>query len=357
MPQHKTRVRVAGPGLLSPVAVIVVLLALPQRGSAYVDLPAQSLAMLCRYPYASDIAVLRVEEVKREKYGLIFRKVRDLKGKYPGERVTLIVREQPANENYHPLDNKNHPQQRRQVMDWAEEGKTAVVLYSAGKQLLCLGTHWVSVTGEAGKPPSEGPWVLPAGCDSRFLRLYCGDGEGLVTAVNDLLAGKEVTVPHMVGTDEMLNDRSAPIRWRRADRADPFDLEAFNRDGGRFRNIHFSPFQDQAPWSTHRGSPQRTGADDTPGPTKPKVLWVHTSEGHYIAPLVPGTKEVFASTLGAFNGPSFQAFALDAAGDKQLRWTRGAPLLRLPIAAAPALVRGPTDLLIFGDGSDADDGA
>jgi outer membrane protein assembly factor BamB len=333
-----------------------VLVAVPQRGPAYIDFPAQSLAMLCRYPYASDIAVLRAEKVNKEKYAIVFRKVRDLKGKYPGERVTLIIQDKPANENYHSLDGKNHAQQRRQIMDWAEEGKTAVVLFAAEKQLLCLGTHWLSVTRAAGKPPADGPWVLPAGCDSRYLRLYCGDVEGLVAALTDLLTGKEVTVPRMVGTNEMLNDRTAPIRRRPADRADPFDLDAFERDGGRFRNIYFSPFQDQAPWSTHRGNPQRTGADG-PGPKAAKVLWVYKSEEHFLATLVPGARDLYASSLGAFNCPRFHALALDPVGDRQVRWSKGAPLLRQPIAGAPALLGGPTEVLVFGDGFHTDEGA
>src|SRR5262249_33541188 len=53
----------------------------------------------------------------------------------------------------------------------------------------------------------------------------------------------------------------------------------------------------------------------------------------------------------------FQALALDPAGDKQVRWAKGPPLLRQPIAGAPALVRGPTELLVFGDGFHSDEGA
>src|SRR5262249_17329531 len=118
-----------------------------------------------------------------------------------------------------------------------------------------------------------------------------------------------------------------------------------------------TPFGGQTPWSTHRGNPQRTGADDGAGPTGPKLLWVHKSEEQFVAPLVPGAWQVYASGLGAFTGPCFYALDLDPAGDKRLRWAKGAPLLRPPLAAAPALVRGPTELLVFGDGSHTDGGA
>src|SRR5262249_36539545 len=116
-------------------------------------------------------------------------------------------------------------------------------------------------------------------------------------------------------------------------------------------------FADQAPWSTHRGNPQRTGADGGPGPAKPNVLWVHKTRDHHVAPLVPGGKDLFASSPGGFNTPAFRAVALAPARDKEVRWARGVPLLRLPIAAAPAFVRGRTDLLVFGDGFHTDEGA
>src|SRR5262249_38519757 len=155
------------------------------------------------------------------------------------------------------------------------------------------------------------------------------------TAVTDIVAGKEVTVPGLAGTNLMMNDRTAPIRRKRADKADP--------PGARFD--YRNPFADQAPWGTHRGNPQRTGADG-PGPAKPNVLRVYKSEDHFLAPLVPGARDLYASSLGAFNTPGFHAFALDSAGDRQVRWAKGAPLLRQPIAGAPALLGGNLELLV-----------
>jgi len=75
-----------------------------------------------------------------------------------------------------------------------------------------------------------------------------------------------------------------------------------------------SPFPKPASWSTHRGSARRTGADGGRGPTRPKVLWVHKSPDHFIAPLVPGAKELFASSLGAFNIPAFAHWPLSPRG-------------------------------------------
>src|SRR5439155_25248930 len=105
-----------------------------------------------------------------------------------------------------------------------------------------------------GRLPAKEPSVLGVAADSRMQRLFCGDMEELITAVTDLVAGKEATVPHMLGTAKMLSDRTALIFRSRADLHVPPNKPLFD------------PFKGQASWSTHRGNPQRTGADGGPGP-------------------------------------------------------------------------------------------
>src|SRR5579872_937867 len=108
-------------------------------------------------------------------------------------------------------------------------------------------------------------------------------------------------------------------------------------------------------WLTHRGNPQRTGAaDDQPGPKSPKVLWIHKTREHYVAAPVPGGKEVYVSSLGAFNTSRFDALAVDPAAPKRIAWSKMAPLLKLPMVSAPALSEGK---LVFGDGMHQTDGA
>jgi outer membrane protein assembly factor BamB len=110
-----------------------------------------------------------------------------------------------------------------------------------------------------------------------------------------------------------------------------------------------------ADWLTHRGNAQRTGAaDDQPGPKSPKVLWVHTTREHFIAAPVPGGKEVYLSSLGAFNTSRFDALAVDPAATKRIAWSKSAPFLKLPVVCAPALSSGK---LVFGDGMHQTDGA
>jgi outer membrane protein assembly factor BamB len=179
----------------------------------------------------------------------------------------------------------------------------------------------------------------------------------LIAAISDLCDGKaDVTVPRMVGTAKMVSDRSGTVLRFRADRQEFGDRGSFTPDA-RPKTDYHNPFADQAVWATHRGNAQRTGADDKPGPRKPNILWVHKSPDHFIAPLVPGTRDVFASSVGAFNTPNLHAFALDPAGEKQARWTKSAPLLKQPIAGAPALLGGQVEMLLVGDGFHTDEGS
>jgi outer membrane protein assembly factor BamB len=375
MLQHDPRIRAVGPSLLPAAAVVLVLLAgEPRPAHGFIDLPVQSLAKLCKD--AEAIAVLRVERVNREKRAIVYRKVRDLKGSFPtqgkyfGDTFTHVLWEPPGGWIVQALGRARLEMHHEAILAGSSEGKTAVIFQRGGEQAICVGPTWyharpavsgrlalngVTYHSDREKPPEKEPWVYGGASDPRFARLFCGDAEELVAAVTDLLAGKEVTVPRMAGTAEMLSDRTGPVQRSRADREEFPDRSGWTRDFQSKKEFH-DPFGGQAPWSTHRGSPRRAGADATPGPKRPHVLWAHPSKDHYIAPLVPGAQDVFASSLGGFNNPALQAFALDPAGDKQLRWAKGAPLLRLPVAAAPALARGHTEMLVFGDGFHTDEG-
>lgn len=109
-----------------------------------------------------------------------------------------------------------------------------------------------------------------------------------------------------------------------------------------------------ADWSTNRGNAQRTGQIDAlPGPSTPKVLWVHRSEDHFIAAPVAGPNAVYVSGLGALNTSSFQALNTDPAAKARVVWSKTAPYLKLPVASAPAVSNG---LLVFGDGMHQTDG-
>jgi outer membrane protein assembly factor BamB len=372
------RTRTVSPGLLLAVVVVLWPIAETRLAQGFIDIPVQSLAQLCKH--ADAIAVLRVEKVNREKRAIVYSKRRDLKGSFPtqgkyfGSTFTHIIRKTPY--GFVPSDLTTLDRlelQEEAILAWAAEGNTAVIFQRQGEHAICVGYSWyharpalVIGSERGGAPPAKEPWVYGGPADPRFARVFCGEVEELVTAAADLLAGKEATTPRMVGPVTILSDRTGPIRRARADQIVFPDRSGWNHTPGGSRPgspSHYqpkkefdNPFRDQAPWATHRGNPQRTGGDG-PGPKGPKLLWVHKCENRFIAPLAPGAEALYGSSLGPFNIPGFHALALGPAGEKQVRWAKGAPLLKLPIAAAPALLGGHAEMLAFGDGFHTDEGA
>ena len=66
-------------------------------------------------------------------------------------------------------------------------------------------------------PPRDERWVLAGGCDSRFLRFFCGDADQLATAVPEILLGKAVKVPCLVGDPKAVSAETAALREIDAD--------------------------------------------------------------------------------------------------------------------------------------------
>jgi outer membrane protein assembly factor BamB len=321
------------------IVTVVLLLTIVRPAWAVIDAPGETLAKQCAL--VQTISVLRVEKVNREKKGIVYRKARDLKGnsaspfRLLGDTCTHVFGESPTAKS-HPQDSDNQILQNDAILAWAEEGKTAVIFQRGDArgsvQAICIGHAWYTANGV---PPAKRPWVQTCAADSRMQHLFCGDVEELIDAITKIQADKEVTIPVMIGDTKMLSEHAGPIRRVRADKKLDFH----------------SPFHWHAtPWATHRANAWRTGADQGPGPKRPKVLWVHRSDNQFVAPLIAGAKELYAPSLGAFNKGGFHALALDPAETKRERWSRFTPILDHPVVAAPALVAVHTYLLIFGDG-------
>jgi outer membrane protein assembly factor BamB len=362
MLRHSSRIRI-GLAFRHAAAVVVLLVIGERPASAYIDIPLPSLARLCQDTPA--IAVLRVEKVNRAKMAIVYRKVRDLKGSFPtqgkyfGDTFTHALREPLT--PFVPGQPPDHARriryemQHAAILAWAAEGNIAVIFQRGGEQAICVGPAWYharpALVIGSDRPPATEAWVYSGAGAPELARFFSGDVEELVDAVTKLLAKRPATIPRMVGTIGMVSDRVGPIRRVPADYDDALERKSHRDMVKEFRD----PFLGQSAWSTHRGNAQRTGAVEEPGPKAPKVLWAHKSEDHFIAALVPGGKDVYASSFGAFNSPNLQALALDPEGARQVRWYKGAPLLRQPIAAAPALLGG--QWLVFGDGFNTAEGS
>src|SRR5262249_20404356 len=179
-----------------PVAIGLLLLAGPQSAQAYITYPVQTLGQLCGSTY---ITVVRVEKVNKEKGVIIYRKVQDLKGKYPQDTVKHVfnLKNTPAHKGLGDVPVRPDEKDWRYAIQWADAGKTAVMftlkydpygdfghtyIDRCWYATMCPKRDWdwwYSIYSDAG-PRRRGPGAPPA-------QLFSGVGE--------MLAGKDSVVP------------------------------------------------------------------------------------------------------------------------------------------------------------------
>jgi len=151
----------------------------------YIDVPPHTLGHQCNY--SSNIAVLQVESIHKDKKAVVFRQIKVLKGEWSAETVRHFV-----------VSAETEP-----ILAWAKPGKTAV-------------TFFVKTDHHAGYTYIDGFWYVNRLfiIDSKVindmgkwqaymarpsqLRTFSGTPEELVTAITAILKGKEVIVPCMV---------------------------------------------------------------------------------------------------------------------------------------------------------------
>ena len=171
--------------LPAAASFLVLLGEIMPPAQAYIDVPPHTLGHMCSY--STDIAVLRVEKVDKEKKVIFYRKVQELKGKWPAE----VIFHQVVSKDVDP------------VLESAEPGKTAVTFY-------------VKTDHHAGYTYIDGCWYINRlfVVDSKVindvgkwqaywartqqLRTFSGKSQELPTAVAAILKGEEVVVPCMV---------------------------------------------------------------------------------------------------------------------------------------------------------------
>jgi HEAT repeat protein len=125
------------------------------------------------------IVVLQVDKVSKEKGVIVYRKVADLKGRYPDEMAK------------HHIMEGLHPRESKLILDWAEPGKTAICFHNGKQSLICLDHYWYECAAR------EAPWWgLTRGRPELSLS-YFGSAEKLRQCVAAILAGREAVVPVM----------------------------------------------------------------------------------------------------------------------------------------------------------------
>src|SRR5579859_1240762 len=159
---------------------------------AYVEAP-HSLGQVIAL--STNVLVMRVEQVDKTKNIIVYRKVRDLKGKHP----TDIIRHNIGRGGF-------NPREWQYTMEWAEVGKTAVFFHNGGASETCIGTYWYQAY-------AGGDWWNLSHGEPYLLRSFAGNVEKLAAAVSDIVVGREVVVPCMVdGNKDDLHLRRARIQ-------------------------------------------------------------------------------------------------------------------------------------------------
>ena len=93
------------------LAVLVVIAFLARPANGYVEVPYALGKIIAE---STNVLVIVVESVDKQKNTIVYKKVRDLKGTHPGETIKHNI----AQAGFHPREWQN-------VMAWAEVGKTA----------------------------------------------------------------------------------------------------------------------------------------------------------------------------------------------------------------------------------------
>jgi hypothetical protein len=175
---------------------IAALLTNPRPAPAYVEAP-QSLGSVVNQ--STNIVLMTVSKVDKEKNLIIFQKVQDIKGKHPQD----VIRHNIGRGGLRPGE-------WQEIMNWAEPGKQAVFFHNGGASETFIGVTWYQAY-------PQGDWWGMSHGEPFLLRSYSGKVEKLPGLLADMLAGKEVVVPCLVdGDKEALHKKTAKVQRLKA---------------------------------------------------------------------------------------------------------------------------------------------
>ena len=196
------------------VSLVALLCAVLAR--AYVEAP-YSLGRVCQE--STNIVLVEVMRVNKERGLIVFKKVKDLKGKHPEQEIKHNI----GKRGFHPREWQN-------IMAWAEPGKKAVFFNNGGQSETCIGTYWYQCY-------REGAWWGMTHAEPFLMRTYFGDAEKLAGHLTAMLQGREVIVPCLQdGPKDQLHQRKGKVQRLRAslkrqDYNPRRDFVAFGGDG------------------------------------------------------------------------------------------------------------------------------
>src|SRR5262245_56524597 len=97
-----------------PICLVLAVLATASPSWGYIEIP-YTLGRVVNE--SSNIVLMKVEKVNKERRLIYYKKVADIKGKHNGEAIKHII-----TDGFHGREPKF-------IMDWAEPGKTAIFFY------------------------------------------------------------------------------------------------------------------------------------------------------------------------------------------------------------------------------------
>jgi hypothetical protein len=190
-----------------PVLTCGLLLTSSTAAHGYITAPVPTLGQLCNW--STYVTVVEVEKVSKEKGIVIYKKVKDLKGKYPKERIKHVfdVKNTPAHKGSGDVPVRPDEKDWQHAIQWAQPGKTAIVTSKKYDPYGDFGHTYIDGCWYATMcPPRDWEnWYSiysDTGCLSRW---YCGSPAQLIPALEAVMADKEAIVPVLVkGTREEL---------------------------------------------------------------------------------------------------------------------------------------------------------
>jgi hypothetical protein len=148
---------------------------------------------------SSNVVLMELTRVNREKNLLIFKKVEDIKGKHPADEIKHNIGQRGF-----------HEREWKAVMGWAEVGKRAVFMYQGDASETCIGTYWYQCY-------REGEWWGMSHAEPFLLRTYFGDAQKLGDACGRIARGEEAIVTCLAdGSKEQLHQRKGKVQRLKA---------------------------------------------------------------------------------------------------------------------------------------------
>jgi hypothetical protein len=178
------------------LAASAFLLSSRRESEAYIERPMSLGAIVAQ---STNIVVLELESVDRRENVLQFRKVKDLKGRHPSDRLT-----------HHIGQSGFHAREWQTIMKWAEPRQLAILFHNGGASETYIDNYWYQCYGR------DQFWRMTH-AEPFLLRSFAGRASKLQVVVEAMLRGEEVEATCMVdGSKEDLQQRKARVQRLRA---------------------------------------------------------------------------------------------------------------------------------------------